>query len=185
MHPLLRQRLASTTSLSTPTSLTLFKMASTQPKVEYDPKNVRPSLNLAIALLHLALLDADSSPSDDLDGLLPPRTIRSSSLQVLLRVRPSSPLVMCSPFGARRAFRTELIPVSLPSTFLRSSHLSLSLVSACRGWLTVGGTQNGQIVKDLMKASFDAGINFFVSSSPSFSSLCLARSLILFALSSG
>lgn len=29
------------------------------------------------------------------------------------------------------------------------------------GWLTVGGTQKGDIVKDLMQTAFDAGINFF------------------------
>jgi len=29
------------------------------------------------------------------------------------------------------------------------------------GWLTVGGTQKGDIVKDLMKTAYDAGVNFF------------------------
>lgn len=29
------------------------------------------------------------------------------------------------------------------------------------GWLTVGGTQKGQIVKDLIKTAWDNGINLF------------------------
>jgi len=29
------------------------------------------------------------------------------------------------------------------------------------GWLTLGGTQKGTIVKDLMKTAYDAGVNFF------------------------
>jgi aryl-alcohol dehydrogenase-like predicted oxidoreductase len=29
------------------------------------------------------------------------------------------------------------------------------------GWLTVGGTQKGDVVKDLMQKAFDLGINMF------------------------
>lgn len=44
--------------------------------------------------------------------------------------------------------------------FLGPSGLKVSVLSF-GGWLTIGGTQSGKIVKDLMQAAWDNGINFF------------------------
>jgi len=51
-------------------------------------------------------------------------------------------------------------PANMKFRNLGKSGLKVSVFSY-GGWLTVGGTQNGQIVKDLIKCAWDNGINLF------------------------
>lgn len=54
----------------------------------------------------------------------------------------------------------------MPTRHLGPSGLKIPIFSL-GGWLTYGGTQKGSIVKDIMKAAFDNGINFFGASKQS------------------
>ena len=45
--------------------------------------------------------------------------------------------------------------------FDQSNHLRSSLTFLAGGWLTYGGTQKGNIVKDCLQAAWDHGVNTF------------------------
>ena len=57
--------------------------------------------------------------------------------------------------------RKNMLYANLGGTGLKVSKFSYG------GWLTIGGTQKGKSVKDLMKLCWDHGINTFVSSNRS------------------
>jgi aryl-alcohol dehydrogenase-like predicted oxidoreductase len=58
------------------------------------------------------------------------------------------------------AVRTAFDPKDMKFRHLGPSGLKVSLLSL-GGWLTYGGTQKGNIVKDCLQAAWDNGINFF------------------------
>jgi voltage-dependent potassium channel beta subunit len=58
------------------------------------------------------------------------------------------------------AVKTSFDPKDMVFRHLGPSGLKVSLFSY-GGWLTVGGTQKGNIVKELLQAAWDSGINFF------------------------
>jgi voltage-dependent potassium channel beta subunit len=58
------------------------------------------------------------------------------------------------------AVRSVFDPKDMQFRHLGPSGLKVSVLSL-GGWLTYGGTQNGNIVKECMQAAWDHGINFF------------------------
>lgn len=56
--------------------------------------------------------------------------------------------------------RSQFDPKDMSFRHLGPSGLKVSVLSL-GGWLTYGGTQNGNIVKECMQAAWDHGINFF------------------------
>lgn len=55
---------------------------------------------------------------------------------------------------------TSFKPTDMPFRHLGPTGLKVSLFSL-GGWLTYGGTQKGNIVKEILQAAWDNGINFF------------------------
>jgi aryl-alcohol dehydrogenase-like predicted oxidoreductase len=58
------------------------------------------------------------------------------------------------------AVKTSFDPKDMVFRHLGPSGLKVSLFSL-GGWLTYGGTQKGNIVKEILQAAWDNGINFF------------------------
>ena len=62
------------------------------------------------------------------------------------------------------AVESKFDPKDMVFRHLGPSGLKVSVLSL-GGWLTYGGTQKGNIVKDCLEAAWNNGINFFVSQS--------------------
>ena len=78
--------------------------------------------------------------------------LRSPSLGALRNLSTRAPLTM--------AVESKFDPKDMVFRHLGPSGLKVSIFSL-GGWLTYGGTQKGNIVKECMQAAWDHGINFF------------------------
>ena|SRR6266702_2630422 len=79
--------------------------------------------------------------------------LRNPSLGTSLRnLSTRAPLIM--------AVESKFDPKDMVFRHLGPSGLKVSVFSL-GGWLTYGGTQKGNIVKECMQAAWDHGINFF------------------------
>jgi aryl-alcohol dehydrogenase-like predicted oxidoreductase len=61
--------------------------------------------------------------------------------------------------------KTAFDPKDMQFRHLGPTGLKVSVLSL-GGWLTYGGTQKGNIVKECLQAAWDHGINFFDTVSP-------------------